>query len=408
MHRIHCPFAHQGTAPMRAITITALGMLASLPVTGSAQQIRLGGQVRPRYEFLKGAGESPTDFVSMRVRADLTATLDRGVSAFVRLQDVRLWGEETLPGADARADDFGLHEGYAQLAIGKSAVWTARAGRQEIGFGEERLVGPSDWAQRNPVFDGARVGLKAGFGTADLFGFKIAETHAPGVTNDVEFAGVYAQIAHLGPGSADVYALFNHTAGIDTRQGTLGTRLAVAAGPTDYRIEGAYQLGDRIGRSVRAFMLAAKGTLSFAGKRASVTAWYDYLSGDAAPDDAVDRGFSTVFGTNHKFYGIADVLNDFPAHTAGRGLQDIALKLSASPIPDLRLLVDGHAFRLAQPGPLPARLGEEVDFVATHPHGANLTIAAGAAWVRAGPGMRALGRLDGNRLFSYAMIDVKF
>lgn len=174
-------------------------------------------------------------------------------------------------------------------------------------------------------------------------------------------------------------------------------------------MEGAYQLGERQGRQLKAFLLAARLTGYLAERRAAVTLWYDYLSGDEGPGAGVTHAFGTVFATNHKFYGIADLFTDIPLHTGGHGLQDAALKLSLAPVKDFQLGLDGHTFQVARRGALVSgHLGEELDLVTTWRYGANLVLSGGLALVRDGPALRSLGRLDGDLAFAYLMLDARF
>ena len=47
--------------------------------------------------------------------------------------------------------------------------------------------------------------------------------------------------------------------------------------------------------------------------------------------------FDTLFTTNHKFYGLADLFLNIPLQTDGRGLQDLAVKWHYTPMPKLPL-----------------------------------------------------------------------
>jgi len=380
-----------------------------VPAAAGAQQVRVGGQIRPRYEY-RDPGVGPADaFTSMRVRAELAAQLERGISAFVQIQDVRLFGEARSTTADARTANLGLQQGYADLVVGAGmAVW-GRVGRQSASFGEERLVGALDWVQQGRSFDGARAGVRLPFGTADLFGFKIAEGTAPGAGDDAEFGGGYAQFTRFPLGTLDTYALLTRVPAVGTNQGTLGARLAGRRGMLEYRVEGAYQLGERGDLPVRAFLGAAQATLAVANGRARITLWYDHLSGDDAPADGTVRVFETILATNHKFYGYADLFTDLPAHTGNRGLRDAAVKMALTPVAPLAFALDGHAFRVANAtGLASGRLGEEVDLTATWKYSVNAVVTGGASWVADGPQLRALGRLRGDLLFTYLMLDVKF
>lgn len=384
-------------------------LMWALAAPTAAQQVRLGGQVRPRYESRDAGGQPRDAFTTTRVRADLTAALDRGIGAFIQVQGVRLWGEQASTVADARTADFGLHQGYVELTTGASSSISARVGRQELSFAEERLMGALDWSQQARAFDGVRVSVRGSSGTVDLFGAKLADPSAPGVLNDAEFAGGYAQFSGIGGHALDLYALYQRVAGVGTREATLGGRAVGKPGSGEYRLEGAYQLGERQGRRVEAFLLAARLTGYVAAGRGGVTLWYDYLSGDEAPGTGVNHAFNTLFATNHKFYGIADLFTDIPVHTGGHGLQDAALKLALAPVKELQLTLDGHAFRLARRGALSsAHLGEELDLAASWRYGANLVLSGGLGLVRDGPALRSLGRLDGDLAFTYLMLDARF
>ena len=120
---------------MNAVRCAILGLVALCTVQSlAAQQLKIGGQVRPRWEYrnpflaLGGAAET---WVSMRTRAQVTASLDRNVTAFVQLQDVRIWGEETNTLGDFSAHGLDLHQGYIDVRSSGPTVFSGRAGRQD-------------------------------------------------------------------------------------------------------------------------------------------------------------------------------------------------------------------------------------------------------------------------------------
>ncbi|MFW6090143.1 MAG: alginate export family protein, partial [Gemmatimonadota bacterium] len=144
-------------------------------------------------------------------------------------------------------------------------------------------------------------------------------------------------------------------------------------------------------------------------ERASLRLWYDRLSGDDDPTDATIGAFHTLYATNHKFYGYADLFVDVPAHTGGRGLQDIALRTTYRPADRLDVGLDTHLFRLEAPtDEVPARLAEELDLTARYRYDANFTVTAGVSYVVGGPALARLGRPDGNQAFGYLMLDATF
>ncbi|HEX9692819.1 MAG TPA: alginate export family protein [Gemmatimonadales bacterium] len=384
----------------------ALGTFGSIPA--ATQEITLGGQIRPRYEFRDPVAGEADAFTSMRVRADLTASLERNVRVFVQLQDVRLWGEETNTLTDFQANGFDLHQGYVDLWHPVAGVrLSARVGRQEVNFGGERLVGAVGWTQQARSFDGVRLAAAGSFGTVELVGYKVAEGSDPGIALDAEFAGVYASLAGVPGGTLDVYGLYDRVAsGTGTSRGTIGARY-FGQGRFVYRVEGSYQVGKENLVDVGAFMFGARFGANLGAS--SVTLWYDYLSGDDSPGDGRTSAFNTLFATNHKFYGLADLFTSIPAHTGGFGLQDIALKAATSPVDPLTVTLDVHHFRAAKTGTLSsARFGEEIDLTGRYAYSRNVTATVGASYVIQGPALEDLGRLTQNLLWLYTMLDVRF
>ena len=400
------------TRPTAARVVRSLAVLAALlpgvAAAGRAQGFRLGGEVRPRYEYREPGGLSANGYTSMRVRIDLSAGLERDMALFVQVQDVRFWGEETNTLNDFRADNFDLHQGYVDLRSDARGDWRVRVGRQEAAFAEERLVGSVNWTQQARSFDGVRAGRYGQFGSVEAFWFALGETAVPTVPHEAEFFGAYAQLEQVAGGRLDLYSLVNHVSGVGTDQGTLGWRYAADRGAWRYRIEGSYQLGERDSATVRAFMVGSRLSRGMAANRAEVTLWYDYLSGDATPGDGRTQVFETLFATNHAFYGFADLFLDIPRHTGGLGLQDAAVKLAVTPRPDLRMTLDGHAFSVVRRGSLASRrLAEELDLTVRYRYSGNFTMEAGASWVHDGPALRDLGRLSEDLRFVYLMLTAK-
>ena len=143
--------------------------------TASAKEISFGGQVRPRAEFRDPVGAGYDVLTSMRARMQMVEKLDRGVDAFVQVQDVRLWGEEGNTLGDFNANNFDLHQGYVTLnGINESGL-SIRVGRQAIVFGGQRLIGAVEWTQQGRVFDGLRATLKSERSTIDVIGIRLAD-----------------------------------------------------------------------------------------------------------------------------------------------------------------------------------------------------------------------------------------
>jgi len=198
---------------MRTRWITVLGfvlLLSSvLSHTLEAQgtnQVTFGGQVRPRFESRTPIDGSWNSFTSMRVRAALEARLEGNVRVFVQIQDVRLFGEESNTLSDYRADNFDLHQGFVELQEVPSLGGSLRVGRQEMAFGEQRLVGAVNWTQQGRSFDGIRYTIPASSGLkVDLFAMKLREDTSEEEGWESSFAGAYGTLPLGETGSLDLY-----------------------------------------------------------------------------------------------------------------------------------------------------------------------------------------------------------
>jgi Alginate export len=386
----------------------AAGLLALVAPPISAQQVTMHGQVRPRYEFKDPSGGGQDEFTSMRVRLGLQAVLDDNVSIFLQAQDVRIWGEETHPLRDFSADNFDLHQGYLRYK-GKDLEWmTATIGRMETNFGGQRLVGAVGWTQQAQSFDGVRIDGAADWGKVSMIAYKIGDETAPAVEADHELYGAYATVADVGPGGMDLYWLYDRTEGISRgNEHSLGARYAFS-GAWSGRLEGTYQTGTRAGTDVSAYMFGARLGRALADGKAGITLWYDYLSGDDAA--TVDTEvFNTLFATNHKFYGFADVFLNIPKNTGGAGLQDMAVKFNWKPRPAIRFAADLHSFSAAEQGTLSdSHFANELDLTLSHRYTEHLSATVGFSYVDQDAALAEVGRLSENMTWFYVMLDAVF
>jgi len=396
-------------------TLRWVAVALLIPGAAAAQDLTWGGQVRIRGElrdpFPGIEGEGIT-FTSMRTRANLRAALDGDVSIFIQIQDVRLFGEESNSLGDFSAQGLDMHQAYLDIGSMGNDLF-GRFGRQEVNYGGQRLVGAVGWTQQGRSFDGARLEGAGGFGVVSLLGARLGNDVSPFVDQDGALLAGYSTLDISESQDVDLYVIYNGSAGDgdtsedETDQFTFGARWVGEAAKLRYRAEGSLQKGDRGGRNVSAFMLG--GRLARAFGDFTATLWYDYLSGSDDPLEGDAKVFDTLFATNHKFYGFADLFLNIPLHTGGQGLQDAAVKLAFTPHADWRLAADGHSFHLAKTGTLDSRhLGEEIDLIVSWKHSANLDITGGVAFVFQRDAWAQIDRLDENLIWGYLMLDAHF
>lgn len=391
----------------RAALLTTLALVAGSPVAEA--QVTFGGQLRPRSEIRDPVDGGTEAFTSMRTRLHLSSALGPDISAFVQVQDVRFWGEELSTLGDFDADAFDLHQAWVEFGHeGASPLWL-RVGRQEVKFGGERLVGAVDWTQQARAFDGVRGAVQAERFRLDVIGFQLAEEASSTFDADASFIGGYG-VWDAGKGRAlDLYALYDRDEGlVDRDRTTLGLRYHADSGPWSYRLEGSWQTGEQGDDDIEAYMLGGRIGRTVAGGNASVTLWYDLLSGDEDPADSEIGTFSTLFATNHKFYGFADLFLDIPVATAGRGLQDLAVKTWLDVSDDVRLSLDFHEFLATEDRGLSTRrFGEELDLTATWSFRPDVTFTGGLSYIVQGDAFMEIGRLAEDMFWSYLMLNVE-
>lgn len=387
-----------------------LTLLAGTPLS-SAAQVTLSGQLRPRTDTRNawGPGGERETFTSMRTRLAARAVTPGGITAFVQLQDVRLFGEETNPSGDYSADGWDVHQAWFLLTnTGGGAA--LKIGRQEVAFGGERLISPSGWSQQARSFDGARLTLQhAEEIRMDLLAAQIQEKASPRWNGNATLLAAYGTVNPEGAHLLDVYLIGQRAeAGAgDREQWTVGARHVGKAAALDYRFEASWQTGRRAGADVSASLLGARvgGPVG----QGTVTLWYDRLSG-TEPGSAEVGVFETIYPSGHKFYGSADLFGDIPAHTAGRGLQDLALKTSW-PLDGGQWTVnaDLHRFLVTQGAGLSgSHLADELDVALLRRLPSGLALNAGVSYVWVGDALAPVRGISRSGAYGYLMLDVAF
>jgi hypothetical protein len=328
--------------------------------------------------------------------------------------------------AAVAADVFDLHQGYLELANQSGSLTaTLRAGRQEIALGNERLVGAANWTNTARSFDGARLLLAPGGGaaqpgrepwTATLFAATVEErgahfgtatssatTSTPTGSADHVVAGAYAMRSLGGSGALDATVLYDRGGHYRAYDGA--NRLTVDAHlvgnqpaglPLRVELEGAVQDGrQRVAstgsqQDVSAWLAGARlNSVPFARRHASVGIGADVLSGDATPTDGRYTAFSTMYATNHPFYGLMDVIGDPAATTKERGLVDAFATGAMAATASSNVKAELHRFTLAAGADRP--LGWEADLALPTRVSRAATIELGYSLFRADSGAASVG-----------------
>jgi len=222
-------------------------------------KIKISGELRTRFEGrAKFSPAYPADtehaLTLARTRLTIEARPAPNLRAVIQLQDSRVWGEE--PSTAANLQNIDLHQGYFIWEKIGGSSFALKLGRQELSYGDERLIGAFGWSNVGRSFDAIKLSYRGGGFFVDGFTATTRETIA--LEQDASFSGVYAGFSGLPFGKLEGYALVK----LDDREAfaseldptalgtlsiqTFGVRAVGPGGksPFSYGAELAFQTGD--------------------------------------------------------------------------------------------------------------------------------------------------------------------
>lgn len=440
----------------RAKSFIALTLLAATPASAEVAfsgELRLRPEFRSNVDFNKATKDTQS-FIGSRLRLTGSGLAAEDIAVKFTLQDTRNWGEEfnantTTPNAPIGLTDSGeivdVHEAFVDFQHFMKLPISLRAGRQELSYGDQRLLGAFGWNNQGRAFDAFKLGYVGNTLSVDAFTAKRKENNAAAAGGraslDRDLSGVYASFR--APvfllDVLDLYAL-NDREGDTTDDGndfkpknitTFGVRAAGKLGVLDYTVEAPFQKGwngtvfvvsgSSTPVKVSARALAAKAGVTLPGSAEfRIGAEYDYASGDDTAADAKSKTFQNLYPTNHLFYGYMDL-------QGWRNTSSVNVVVNFKPTRRTFLLVQGWDFSLAQAkdgwynaagaaaGVRAAsatgsnrHVGQELDVLARFMQ--SRTVVWEAGWSRFMPGNFVAARVDaeGPSDWAYLMLTTKF
>jgi hypothetical protein len=315
-----------------SLAMVAAAMPAAAEVAFNGE-LRLRPEFRDNVDFNKNTKDTQS-FVGSRLRITGSGLAAEDVAVKFTLQDTRNWGDPAtvspLGFTDAGTEKVDIHEAFVDFQKFLNLPVSFRAGRQELAYGDQRLVGHLGWSNQGRAFDAFKLMYTANKFSIDAWTAKRQDNNAGAAGGrssiDQDFSGVYAVLRApvFFLDVLDLYALHDHE-GNTTDDGnnfkpknvyTFGARAAGKTGPLDYTVEAPFQTGDNgtvVGASsspvkVSANALAVKAGWSIPGsKEIRIGAEYDYASGDDNASDTTSKTFQNLYHTNHLFYGYMDL-----------------------------------------------------------------------------------------------------
>jgi hypothetical protein len=148
--------------------------------------LRFGGEYRDRLEGPIGIGFRGTnDFYLLdRLRVTVAIQPNDWLKFYGEVQDSRIFFNHHIANANPFEDSWTLWQGYAQVGSSTSGWLDVLAGRQVLLFGDERVIGPSNWTNVGRTFDVARVDFHHPGYKVSILGSSVV----PGSNNDLHNA----------------------------------------------------------------------------------------------------------------------------------------------------------------------------------------------------------------------------
>ncbi|MDX1961526.1 MAG: alginate export family protein [Pirellulales bacterium] len=415
---------------------------------GDCTYLDFGGEYRARYHNesnLRGTNFSNTsdEFLLHRVRLYANAEIGELVRLYAEALDAQS-NYEDFPPRVIEENRFDAQNLFGDLLLYNNGEgkYKARVGRQELIYGEQRLISPLDWANTRRTFDGAKIWYASKEWNMDGFWVRPvpASQHVNGDRNfdsaddSQEFIGLYTTYKGKKDQTYDFYFLrFAEYEGPGTQFFPVdydpmlfamrwsGKQLDYFGdGSLFWDCEGGYQFGD-FGQQTQSAGFATAGLGRDWSKRQykpKLMLYYDYASGDQDPNDAVHGTFFQYFGLVHRYFGFMDLV-------ARQNIHDINLQLTLATGKKSTFLIWHHIFFLDSPrdalynaggtpilfdptGNAGSYVGQELDLTWQYNFNPNTDVLFGYSHFFAGDFVKNL-RPVGNELdFTYVQFTVRF
>jgi hypothetical protein len=375
----------------------------------------LSGELRPRTEFNHGYKTLATenqDWATITTRRTRLNVLyiSEGIKTGIVLQDVRLWGSQKQL---VENEDFAvsIHEAWGKVRLIKN-LWI-KAGRQELVYDDQRILGSVGWLQQGRSHDVTVLKLENKF----KIHFGISHHQNADITrNFYNGADAYKNMQYLWfnkaieNSSLSLLALNNgvpvgETGKQITKYGkTLGGRFIQGFAIGSIASNLYFQTGKHPnGKNIRALNFLIEASL-----KKGLTAGFEFHSGNSYDKTEKVYAFTPLYGTNHKFNGFMDYFY-VENHINSIGLYNAYQKYACTKN-KIGFNADVHYFMsdgLIKDS-AEKYLGTEIDFTLTNKIQDAVLLTTGWSTMLAGDGMKTLKgvtKTSGNN-WAYLMLSL--
>jgi hypothetical protein len=346
---------------------------SAVPAAGTMTGIPTGGKplttpVNPNTDFIANGKPNSSDELLLRERVHLGCTPASWLTAFAEFQSATENRDQRSPSPDQ--DEANLRQASLSLGDPKNFPLTAKVGRQELIYGDQRFAGVGDWNNPGRTFDAVKLRYAGDAFWVDAFSGNVVvpcNGHFDNSNSHDWFSGIYASSDKLLPWqesqvyflsrNADANAVSAEAADVPGTPTTardiytFGFRfksLPGKLGGWDYSLEAAGQLGGiynstlktRLDQQAYAVFACAGYTWKNVWAAPRLGIGFEGGSGDSNSNDGKSGTFDNLFGSNHSFYGQMDLFCE-------RNMNIPRISASATPLKNLTLTADYLWFYLA-------------------------------------------------------------
>jgi hypothetical protein len=397
--------------------------------------LKFSGEYRMRLEGFDGGGfkvDTRDAYALSRLRLNMRVLPTYWMRFQIQSQDAQVFWKNTKPDAPPFEDTMDIRQAYVEFGKAEAPSVLLRVGRQELVFGEMRLIGHLNWTNTARSFDAARLTLQRGKVKLDLFAASVVnlrEATANKSSGGNDIHGAYGSITKVIPNATiEPFMFWRLARGTKTELGLPGKTDRKVFGVRfvgklpanfDYNIETADQAGSIGSDDVQAFAWhsAIGYTITGLKKKPRVFAEYNYASGDETPGDGVQQTFDQLYPTGHDKMGLADQvgwknIHDLRAGIEYKATSKLALAGSyhswwlASPTDALYNAAGAAVVKVAA-GTAGRHVGQEADVQMTYT--LNSTMSIGAGYANVFPGTFLKNATPGRQYrIPYAMLTYSF
>jgi hypothetical protein len=323
------------------------------------------------------------------------------------VQEARLAQKQLGPTVPPIRGPFDLRLAFADIGSSTSPI-AFRVGRQELAYGEQRLLGHLAWVNTGRSWDAAKVTLRSKPISVDIFGASLVRSLPDTFDksgNGNRLVGAYATAPKWIPlGTVEPFVFFRRDGNLRSELGVLGSLHQTSAGVRfagklpaglDYGVDMALQRGSLDADEISSWAGHWQLRETLPGKYAvKLTSEYNHATGDKDARDGVRQTFDQLYPTGHDKLGLSDQVGWKNVHHLREGFEFSPLK--ATPIG-----VSYHSWWLAEKtdglyganGALLARVatgaasshvGQELDIQVTRAVTPQIALAAGYSHVFTG------------------------